>query len=188
MSKTFVPQRASTYAVALCASLLLSACGANTASDEARPATPSKDAAAAAPIADTSTSVKVAETADEIPLAKDESLHEPRYELPGVPTYPNARSIALKGIGPVMKLGNSSRAFYSVTASALDIWTFYREKLAADGWNSAFDGLETEPTHTTQLLKMVFQKDKQVVSFDYHDGTTGREITGPRLAVTYSEK
>jgi hypothetical protein len=165
---------------------LVAACrdGAPARTDSAASAAPVTSAPPAQSAPSRDAGFVVAESAEETPLAKEESLHEPRIELPGLPPYPNARSLARVGIGPVLKIGNSSTATYSVTASALDVANFYRKILKEDGWTEAFDGMGAALTHTTAISVLGFTKGQQVARIAYSDGLTGEQITGPRLSLT----
>jgi hypothetical protein len=151
--------------------------GSAVNTDDAKPSTTST---AASPASGT----KVAEAAAEVPLLKGESLVEPRFEFPGVPIYPNARSIAMEGIGPVMKMGGGSIATYAVTGSALDIIAWYRAQLLPNGWTEAFAGNANDLSHTTPLAQTIFTKGTKVIKIGYGDGTTEADVTGPRLSIT----
>jgi hypothetical protein len=112
---------------------------------------------------------------------------EPRFGFPGVPVYANARSIAMEGIGPVMKMGGGSIATYAVTGSALDIITWYRAQLLPTGWTEAFAGDASDLSHTTPLAQTIFTKGTKVIKIGYGDGTTEADVTGPRLSITATD-
>jgi hypothetical protein len=148
------------------ASLALAACGGSSAQT---PADGPKSGAKSAVV-------------DGVILLKGETLSAEAVAPPGMPIYPNAQTIALEGIGPSLKIASATTVLYALPEGTtfLDVATFYKTKLEAEGWKSEIGDL-LKPKAEDAVGLLAYGKDDAAAQLTFTNGVAQK--TGPRLSI-----
>ena len=116
-------------------------------------------------------------------MARGETLHDSPVELWNVPIYPEARTVAAAGAGPMLTANGMASVSYALKKDVrgADVVAFYREKMPGLGWTELAGAARTDDHVSVVIFK--HSETKAMATISYADSTASGVPGGNRIVI-----